>query len=50
MVYPALLTARRMALAYRGLNVDPDEATRNKKWVETRVAFSNAPELPSEHA
>ena len=29
LVYPALLAARRMALASRGLNVDPDEATRN---------------------
>ena len=29
LAYPALLAARRMALATRGLSVDPDEATRN---------------------
>ena len=29
MAYPALLAARRMALATRGLSVDPDEATRS---------------------
>ena len=28
LAYPALLAARRMALATRGLSVDPDEATR----------------------
>ena len=29
LAYPALLAARRMALATRGLSVDPDEATRS---------------------
>ena len=29
MAYPALLAARRMALATRGLSVDPDEAIRS---------------------
>ena len=29
LAYPALLTARRLALATRGLRVDPDEATRS---------------------
>ena len=28
LAYPALLTARRIALATRGLSVDPDEASR----------------------
>ena len=29
LAYPALLVARRMALATRGLSVDPDEASRS---------------------
>ena len=29
LAYPALLAARRMALATRGLSVDPDEPTRS---------------------